>query len=99
MANYIDASVIITDNSIYRGLCEIRGFFTELLDGACRGFISALTMTRREVVGEVDFIVWDAPPWFRHATDTFLIRNGTILVQTFSARLTRDPNRPVAKET
>jgi hypothetical protein len=85
MADYGDESVIITHDSTYRGLSEIRELFTELLDGAYRGFISALKMTRQEVVGEVAFILWDAPPWFRHASDTFVIRNGKILVQTFSA--------------
>ena len=85
MADYVDTSVIITNEGTYRGLTEIRGLFTVLLDGAYRGFISSLKMTRQEVVGEVAFILWDAPPWFRHATDTFVIRNGKILVQTFSA--------------
>jgi hypothetical protein len=85
MADYGDASVIITHESTYRGLSEIREFFTELLEGASQGFIGALKMTRQEVIGEVAFIHWDAPPWFHHGTDTFVIRNGKILVQTFSA--------------
>jgi hypothetical protein len=85
MADYGDASVIITHDTTYRGLSEIREFFTELLDGPYRGFIRALEMTRQEVVGEAAFILWRAPPWFPHATDTFVIRNGKILIQTFSA--------------
>jgi hypothetical protein len=85
MADYVDASVIITHEGTYRGLTEIRGFYIALLDGASRGFINSLKMTRQEVVGEVAFILWDAPPWFRHANDTFVIRNGKILVQTVSA--------------
>jgi hypothetical protein len=85
MADYADTSVIITDGGTYRGLTEIRGLFAALLDGAYRGFIGSLKMIRQEVVGEVAFILWDAPPWFRHATDTFVIRNDKILVQTFSA--------------
>ena len=85
MADYVDMSVIITSDATYRGLTEIRGFFTTLLDGAYRGFISSLKLTRQEVVGEVAFILWDAPPWFHHATDTFVIRNGKIVAQTFSA--------------
>lgn len=85
MADYADTSVVITDAGTYRGLTEIRALFTDLLDGTYRGFISSFEMTRQEVVGEVAFIVWSAPPWFRHATDTFVIRDDKILVQTFSA--------------
>jgi hypothetical protein len=84
MADYADTSVVITDDGVYRGLAEIRGLFSALLDGASRGFVSSLTMSRQEVVGEVAFIVWNALPWFHHVTDTFVIRNDKILIQTFS---------------
>jgi hypothetical protein len=85
MADYVDASVIITNEATYRGLAAIRGFFSALLDGAYPGFIKSLTIIRQEIVGEIAFILWDAPPWFRHANDTFVIRDGKILVQTISA--------------
>ena len=87
MADYADTSVVITDDRAYHGLTEIRGLFTELLEGPCRGFVSSFEMARQEVVGEVAFIVWSAPPWFGHATDTFVVRDDKILVQTFSALL------------
>ena len=85
MADYSESSVIITNDGTYRGLSEIRGFFTALLDGAYRGFVGAFKLNRQEFVGDVAFILWEAKPWFRCATDTFLVHDGKILVQTFSA--------------
>ena len=85
MQDYSDASVLITHDSTFRGLAEIRGFFASLLEGPSRGFIKALEMHRQEIVGEVAYILWEAKPWFRFATDTFVFRDGKILFQTFSA--------------
>lgn len=85
MADYTESSVVITPDGTYRGLAEIREYFTTLLEGAFRGFIKSFKMIRQDVAGDVAFIVWDAPPWFHHATDTFVIGNDKILVQTFSA--------------
>jgi hypothetical protein len=39
MADYVDASVLITHEGTYRGLAEIRGFFSALLNGTYRGFL------------------------------------------------------------
>lgn len=85
MKDYSDASVLITHDATFRGLAEIRGFFSSLLNGPSRGFIAAFKMHRQEVVGEVAYILWEARPWFPFATDTFVVRNGKILFQTFSA--------------
>ena len=85
MKDYTDASVLITHAATFRGLAEIREFFTSILDGPSRGFIKALKMHRQEVAGEVAFIAWEAKPWFQFATDTFVFRNGKILFQTFAA--------------
>jgi len=37
------------------------------------------------VEGEVGYIVWQAEPGVRLATDTFLVRGGKIRIQTFAA--------------
>ena len=85
MADYVDESVLITQEATYRGLAQIRSFFTELLEGSTQGFLGVLEMKRMEVVGELAFILWEAKPWFPFATDTLLIRDGKILLQTFAA--------------
>lgn len=85
MDDFTDESVIITSDATYRGLGEIRAFFTALIEGLPAGFDDAVKITRQEVVGEVAFLVWEANPWFPFCTDTFVVRNGKIAYQTFAA--------------
>lgn len=88
LQDYTDHSVLITQTATYCGLAEIRQFFTMLLKGLPAGFFDAFTMKRQEVVGEMAYIHWEAKPWFSLATDTFVVRNGKILFQTFTAYTT-----------
>lgn len=85
MDDFTDESVIITPDATYRGLGEIRAFFTALIAGLPAGFDDAVKITRQEVVDEVAFLVWEANPWFPFCTDTFVVRNGKITYQTFAA--------------
>jgi len=85
MEDFTDASAVITVSATYRGLDEIRAFFSALLDGLPAGFDEAVKITRQEVVGEVAFLIWEARPWFPFCTDTFVVRDGKIACQTFAA--------------
>lgn len=85
MRDYSDRSVLITHDATYRGLAEIRHFFTALFKQLPAGFFNAIRLSRQEIVGEVAYILWDKEPMITQATDTFLIRNGKILAQTFTA--------------
>ena len=83
MNDYTEASVLVTHDATFRGLAEIRGFFTNLLEGPTRGFVAAIKLKRAEVIGDMAYIAWEAMPWFRFGTDTFFISNGKIAFQTF----------------
>ena len=85
MQDYTDRSVLITRDATYRGLAEIRGFFTALFEQLPAGFFDALQMNHREIVGEVAYILWERKPQIAQATDTFVVRDGKILAQTFTA--------------
>lgn len=85
MDDFTADSVIITHDATYRGLKEIRAFFTALIEGLPEGFDEAVKVRRQEIAGEVAYLLWDAKPWFPFCTDTFLVRNGKILYQTFAA--------------
>lgn len=96
MKDYIDESVLITHDATHRGLAQIRSFFTELLEGGTKGFLGAFEMKRQEVTGELAFILWEAKPWFPFATDTLIIHNGKIVLQTFAAHTAAIKARPTA---
>ena len=85
MADYVDESVLITHKPTHRRPAEIRQFFTALLEGPTKGFLNAFKMKRQDISGELAFIAWEAKPWFPFATDTFVVRNGKIVMQTFAA--------------
>ncbi len=87
MRDYAEDSVLITPDAAYRGLAEIRGFFTDLLAGLPAGIFDKFTLHRREVVGEWAYILWDAKPWVTLATDTLAVRDGRIRFQTFTANI------------
>jgi hypothetical protein len=88
MEDYTDHSILVTHDAVYRGLAEIRQFFTALLGGLPAGFFDAFRMNRQEVTGDMAYILWEAKPWLPLATDTFVVRNGKILFQTFTAYTT-----------
>jgi hypothetical protein len=85
MRDYSDHSVLVTHGATYRGLAEIRDFFAALFKQLPTGFFDAIRLNRQEIVGEVAYILWEKEPLITQATDTFLVRNGKILVQTFTA--------------
>ena len=90
LADYVEESVLITAEATHRGLAEIRAFFMELLEGRTKGFLGAFKMKRAAVTGELAYIVWEAKPWFTFATDTILVRDGKIVLQTFAAHPARE---------
>ena len=47
--------------------------------------VSAFKIASRSVHGEIAYLVWSSRPSVPMATDTLLVRNGKILVQTFTS--------------
>ena len=82
MRDYTEASVLVTPNGQMEGLAAIRGFFSQFIASAPPELLKALTLTQQEITGEIAFITWKAEPFIPFASDTFLIRDDTIVVQT-----------------
>jgi hypothetical protein len=86
MKDYTDESVLITPNATFKGLEEIRNNFIN----AFRAFpkdSSTFNLDKSVVVNDVGYILWNSKtPVFnlRYATDTFIIRNGKIIRQTYA---------------
>jgi hypothetical protein len=85
MEDYGDESVLVTPDATYRGVGEIRGFFTAFLESLPAGFFDAFRLNRQEAIGDNGYILWQATPWVLLATDTFVSRNGKTRFQTFAA--------------
>ncbi|HET7540861.1 MAG TPA: nuclear transport factor 2 family protein [Polyangiaceae bacterium] len=85
MRDYAKDAVLITRDGPLRGVSEIRAFFVRFIETLPTGFLQAFKLHRQEFIADVGYIVWDALPWARLGTDSFVVRDGKIVLQTFAA--------------
>ena len=85
LSDYTEDSVLFTPNGPIRGLAGLRAFFDALTKSATPELMAAYQMVRQDVGGEIAYIVWKAEPFVPLATDTFVVRDGKIMAQTFTA--------------
>jgi len=83
--DYADEAVFIAPGGPLLGRAAIRKFFTAFIETMPAGFLEAFAMREQRFAGELGYIVWDVAPWVRFATDTFVVRDGKIVLQTFAA--------------
>jgi ketosteroid isomerase-like protein len=90
MKDYTDGSVLITPDGTLTGLDDIRAAFAGFYSGLFKPGTYEFTMDRMEVAGDVAYIVWHSVNEgveVTLGTDTFVVRDGKIAVQTFAARV------------
>ncbi len=90
MKDYTDDSVLMTPDGALTGLGEIRAAFEEFYGGLFRPGTYEFEMDHIAIEGEIAFIVWHSSNEGAEVplgTDTFLIRDGKIAVQTFTAQI------------
>jgi hypothetical protein len=85
LVDYTDRSVLVTPDKTYRGAGEIRGFFESFMDSATKEFWDAFVLGVQKVEGDVAYITWWSKPAVTLATDTLVVRDGKIAVQTFTS--------------
>ena len=90
MSDYGDDSVVFTPDAVLQGLAEIKPLFEAFFAEFSKPGMS-FNMDTQVVRGEVAYIVWRAETADNHyelATDTFVVRDGKIVYQTFAAKIT-----------
>jgi ketosteroid isomerase-like protein len=88
MADYDDAAVLIMPDATLRGRAEIRLGFEALLEDLPPG--STIEVSKQIVEGEIAYIVWSGESQkvkIPFATDTFVVRDGKIVAQTFTPQM------------
>jgi ketosteroid isomerase-like protein len=90
LADYAQDAVMFTPTGVLRGPDNIgpllQGFFAEFAKPGWR-----FDMQQQSVEGDVAYIVWTAETAdniYELGTDTFVVRDGKILAQTFAAKAT-----------
>ncbi len=81
LSDYTEGSVLFSTFGRSHGLAEIRAFFETTLK-TMPGMVAAFQMVRQDVEGETAYIVWKAEPYVLMGSDTFVVRDGKIMVQT-----------------
>ena len=88
--DYTDESVLITPDGVTRGRDALRAAFDGFFSGLFAPGTYDFTMDASHVEGEVAHIVWHADCAAAEVvlgTDTFVVRDGKITVQTFAAKI------------
>jgi len=90
LSDYTEDSTLIGPEGAVTSTRAIRGFFASGLASLFKPGTYEFTMDAMHVAGDVAYIVWHASCASADivlGTDTFLIRDGKIAVQTFAAKI------------
>lgn len=88
LADYAPNAVMFTQFGPLFGVEGIRPLFRALFEEFGKG-MKKFDMQARNVVGDHGYIVWNAESLdnvYELATDTFIVRNGKIVAQSFAAK-------------
>ncbi len=89
LADYATDAVFMTPNGVLRGTDEIEGLFTGLFEEFGKPG-ATFEMAHSVVEGDYAYIIWSAETpdnVYEYATDTFVIRNGKIVAQSFAGKI------------
>jgi hypothetical protein len=87
LKDYAPEAMVITPNGTRKGVAEIREAFQTMFTEIMPAKTSTSKLEKEVVEGELAFIVWSGSSdkyKISFATDTFLIRGGKIVMQTFA---------------
>jgi len=90
MDDYTGGSVLIVADATIKGLEGIRAAFEGFLAGLFKPGTYEFALDTLRVDGEVGYIIWHAKCESANVvfgTDTFIVKDGKIAVQTFAAKI------------
>ena len=90
MADYAEDAVLITPDGALKGQAQIQSLFVQMFTNMFPPDKTSLNLAKQVVDGEIAYILWSgSSPHYNapFATDTFVIRDGKIVAQTFAAQL------------
>lgn len=89
LSDYTDQSMLFTPQKVLRGPRELKPMFESLVAEFGKPGMT-FQMIAQFVEGETAYLVWSAETadnFYRLGTDTFIIRGGKIVTQTFAAKI------------
>jgi ketosteroid isomerase-like protein len=82
--DYTEESILVVNTAPepIKGLAAIRAGFSQIFAAFTPEMISAMTVTRQTISGDVAYILWSAGESIPFASDTFVVHDGKIVAQT-----------------
>lgn len=87
VSDFTDDAVVFTPNGAFKGSENIRAFFTAALNMLTPEAMNNLTVIKQDIDGEFAYVLWSAAPAVSFAGDTFCVRNGKIILQSFVTQM------------
>lgn len=84
VADYDDDASFVTEDRRYAGKEEIAEFFAAFLGALPPGAVDRFELRSLRIDGDVAFITWCVDGVVGLGTDTFVVRDGRIVTQTFA---------------
>ena len=89
MKDFSEQAMLFTPDGVLEGIDSIKKFYTDVTTNLLPPG-SDFKISRQEVRGQTAYIVWSAESKnyrFPLGTDTFFIKDGKIIAQTFAAKI------------
>jgi len=87
LRDYDQDAILYAPDSVYRGVDQIRRFFKGFLGNLPEKGLQLFRIRTQEAHGEVGYIVWSVGEVIPLGTDTFVIKDGKIVQQTYAAHI------------
>ena len=84
LSDYDDDARFVSESRTYHGKREIGGFFEAFIASLPPGSVERFSLRALSVEDEIAYITWSVPGVVLLGTDTFVVRNGKIVSQTFA---------------
>lgn len=81
--DYADDAVLFMPTGTFKGLDQIRAAFAAVLTLFTPEVKAAMTVHHQQADGEFFYLLWSAAPHITLACDTFCVRDGKIVMQSF----------------
>jgi ketosteroid isomerase-like protein len=87
--DYADNASFLSEDKVYLGKTEIRGFFHRFIEDLPADAVELFTLRSLRVDGQLAHITWSAGSALPLGTDTFVVKDGKIASQTFAMYVAR----------
>lgn len=89
VADYDDDACVLSEDGTYRGRHEIAAFFEGFIASLPPDGIRRFSLRSLRIEGDVAFITWNVGSEWPLGTDSFVVRRGKIVLQTFALHAAR----------